>query len=140
MSNWDAYIDNLVSHSKDSSGTEHIDKACIIGLDNGAAWTSAAHAKSLNLSADEARTIADAFKRKDFSSFTTSGIYCESKKYQFLRELDKAVFAKAKGSGGLTLQSSKSAVVIAHTVEGGQHGCTNKAVGIIVDYLESLNM
>ena len=41
---WDSYIDNLIAQSKDTAGQSHCDKACIIGLDGGAKWTSDAHA------------------------------------------------------------------------------------------------
>ena len=41
---WDSYIDNLVAQTKDSSGSAHCDRAAIIGIDGGAAWTSAATA------------------------------------------------------------------------------------------------
>ena len=41
---WDSYIDNLIAQSKDTNGTAHLDKACIIGLDGGASWTTAGHA------------------------------------------------------------------------------------------------
>lgn len=37
---WDSYIDNIIAQSKDSSGKAHIDRACIIGLDGGAPWTT----------------------------------------------------------------------------------------------------
>ena len=37
---WDSYIDNLIAQSKDAKGTVHVDKACIIGLDGGAQWTT----------------------------------------------------------------------------------------------------
>jgi profilin len=47
---WDSYIDNLVAQSKDSSGTAHCDRACIIGLDGGAPWTTAAHANAFKVS------------------------------------------------------------------------------------------
>ena len=47
---WDSYIDNLIAQSKDSSGTAHIDRGCIIGLDGGAAWTTAGHACALKVS------------------------------------------------------------------------------------------
>jgi len=40
---WDSYIDNLIAQTKDASGSEHCDKACIIGIDGGAAWTTAGH-------------------------------------------------------------------------------------------------
>ena len=43
---WDSYLDNLVAQSNDSTGTPHVDKACIIGLDGGAKWTTDSHAKA----------------------------------------------------------------------------------------------
>lgn len=71
----------------------------------------------------------------------SSGIRAEGNKYQFLREEDgKVVYAKKKGDGSITLQASKTAIVIAHCQEGGQQGNTNKGVAVIAEYLESLGM
>jgi profilin len=71
----------------------------------------------------------------------STGIRSENEKYQFLREEDKkVVYAKKKGNGAITLQASKTAIVIAHCPEGGQQGNTNKAVAVIAEYLESLGM
>lgn len=71
----------------------------------------------------------------------TSGIRVETEKYQFLREEDgKIVFAKKKGLGALTMQTSKTAIVIGHCPEGSQQGNLNKGVGVIAEYLESLGM
>jgi len=138
---WDSYIDNLVQQSKDGEGQEHTDKACIIGLDGGASWTTAGHALALKLEAEESANIAKAFKSKDFTPFMAGGIFAEGIKYQFLREEDnKIVFGKKKDHGALTLQSSKTAIVIGHTKEGCQQGNSNKAVGVIAEYLESLGM
>ena len=47
---WDSYIDNLLAQTKDSSGTAHADRACIIGLDNGASWTTAGHPNAMKVS------------------------------------------------------------------------------------------
>lgn len=89
----------------------------------------------------EAANIARCFKSKDFTAFMTSGIRAAGVKYQFLREEDsKIVYGKKKESGAITLQASKTAIVIGHTPEGCQQGNTNKAVGVIADYLESLGM
>lgn len=80
-------------------------------------------------------------KSKDFTPFMSGGIHCEGVKYQFLREEDgKVVFGKKKDQGAITLQASKTAIVIAHTREGCQQGTTNKGVGVIADYLEGLGM
>ena len=43
---WDSYIDNLIAQSKDAGGTVHVDKACIIGIDGGAKWTTDGHANA----------------------------------------------------------------------------------------------
>lgn len=71
----------------------------------------------------------------------TGGLTCEGQKYQFLREEDKKiVYAKKKGLGAVTLQASKTAIVIGHCPEGGQQGNLNKGVAVIAEYLEGMNM
>lgn len=138
---WDGYIDNLVSQSKDGAGSAHVDKAVIIGLDGGAKWTSDGHARAFKLSKAECAEIARCFKSKDFTPFMTGGIRCEGSTYLFLREEDgKVVLGKAKGRGAISLRASKTAIVIGHCPEGCQPGNTNKAVGVVADYLESVNM
>lgn len=138
---WDSYIDNLVAQTKDSSGTAHADRACIIGLDGGASWTTAGHAHALKLQGQEGANIGKCFKAKDFTAFMSGGIYAEGTKYQFLRvEDDKIVFGKKKDNGALTMQASKTAIVIGHTKEGCQQGNVNKGVSVIAEYLESLGM
>jgi len=133
---WDSYIDNLIGHA----GASNCDRACIIGID-GSAWTTTSHACAMNMSGTEVANIARCFKSKDFTSLMASGVMAESVKYQFLREDEgKLVLAKKKDHGALVLGATKTAVVIAHTPEGGQQGKTNQGVCVIVDYLESLNM
>jgi len=79
---------------------------------------------------------------KQFEVFQTSGVKIAGVKYQFLRDADdgKIVLAKKKGEGAITMQSTKTAVVIAHVEEGKQQGAVNKGVAVIAEYLESLNM
>lgn len=138
---WDSYIDNLIGQSKGPGGEANIDKACIIGLDGGAKWTSDGHGSAFKLAGDECAQIAKAFKGKDFTPFMASGIHAEGVKYQFLREEDgKLVLGKKKDAGAVSMQASKTAIVIGHCPEGGQQGMTNKAVGVIAEYLESINM
>ena len=70
-----------------------------------------------------------------------SGVFAEGVKYQFLREEEgKVVFGKKKEQGAITLQASKTAIVIGHCPEGGQQGNTNKGVAVIAEYLEGLGM
>ena len=69
------------------------------------------------------------------------GVWAEGVKFQFLREEDgKLVIAKKKDFGAVTLQASKTAIVIGHCPEGGQQGNLNKGVSVIAEYLESLGM
>ena len=83
--------------------------------------------KLYDMQGAEAQNIAKCLKSKDFTSFQASGIFAEGKKYQFLREEDgKVVYGKLKGNGGITLQASRTAVVIAHCPEGSQQGNANK--------------
>ena len=71
----------------------------------------------------------------------SSGILAEGTKYQFLRvQDDKLVLGKKKEQGAISLQCSKTAVVIGHCPEGGQQGNLNKGVAVIAEYLESLGM
>jgi len=108
---------------------------------DGSKWTSDGHANSIKITAHEAQAIGAAFKGKNWSTFQSSGILLEGVKYQFLRtEDDKIALGKKKDMGAVTLHASKTAVVIAHTKEGSQHGTTNKGVAVIGDYLETLNM
>ena len=138
---WDSYLDNLIAQSKDATGATHIDKCCIIGLDGGGKWTTDAHASAFKIVPTEGASIAKCFKTKDFTAFMTNGIMAEGTTYLFLREEDKKVaYGKKKGSGAITIQASKTALVIAHCPEGGQQGNTNKGVAVIAEYLESLGM
>ena len=137
---WDSYIDNLIAQAKDGGGQTHVDKVCIIGLD-GARWTSDDHSAALQLWPVEAENIARCFKTKDFTVFMTNHVRIEGRNYRFLRELDeKIIYARCKKVGGVTLQASKTAIVIAHCPEGSQQGNCNKGVAVIAEYLESLGM
>lgn len=131
---WDSYIDNLIGHTVDNC-----DKACIIGLD-GSKWTTDAHAKSIKISGAEAATIGRVFQSGDFSPLQASGIMMEGLKYQFLRGEENLILGKKKDNGAITMQKTKTAIVIGHTKEGGAAGNTNKGVAVIADYLESLGM
>ena len=137
---WDSYLDNLCQQSNDASGKPHCGKAAIISLDGGASWTTPNHPHGIQLTAAEGQKIAQMMKSGDFTSAQANGIVLEGIKYQFLREDGKVAFAKKKDHGAITIQKSKSAVVIGHTSEGSQQGNTNKAVGVIADYLESVGM
>lgn len=136
---WNDYIDNLIAQSKGSSGEANIDKACIIGLENGNMWTTQENPHVLRIEPGEGRIIAECLRKKDFTRFSTD-IRVEHVGYIFLRDIDNKMVLARRCDDGITMQASKSAVVIAHTREGGQQGITNKAVAKIADYLESVNM
>ena len=48
-SSWDSYIDNLIAQTADSKGDVHADKACIIGIEGGAPWTTSGHPNALKV-------------------------------------------------------------------------------------------
>jgi len=131
---WDGYLDNLAGHCAGA-----MDKGAIIGFD-GSKWTTDGHAMSLKITPAEAKTIGAAMQSQEFSSFQASGIFIEGLKYQFLRGEETIVLGKKKDHGAITLQASKTAVVIAHQIEGKSPGLVNKGVGVIAEYLESLGM
>lgn len=131
---WDGYIDNLMGQCAGSC-----DAACIIGMD-GSLWTTAAHANQIPITAGEAKTIGKAMSSNDPSGFQTGGIIVGGIKYQFLRFEDPIALGKKKDHGAITIQKSKTAVVIGHVKEGAQQANVNKGVGVIAEYLESLGM
>ena len=45
---WNSYIDTVKAYSRDAVGKEHIDKACIIGLD-GVRYTDDTHPSSVKV-------------------------------------------------------------------------------------------
>ncbi len=139
MSGWDAYIDNLIQHST-KSGFAHIDKACIVGKDGGAMWTSATHPSALKVSGEEsAKIAANVFAPNPVANFGAQGILAEGVKYQFLRydQDAKCALGKKKEHGSITAQATKIAVIIAHCPEGGQHGLCNNADSKVAEHLES---
>lgn len=137
---WDSYIDNLITNTKDGSGSINCEKACIITL-VGNKLTTDGHASALKLSSSEVENIARSFKSKDFTSFMSGGINAEGTRFQFLRDEDgKIVHAKKKGSGTLIMAASKTTVVIGKGAEGMDAGKLLEGVSMIREYLESLNM
>merc|ERR1711962_117075 len=134
---WDSYIDSVIGGSKQSC-----DKVCVIGLQDGTSWTSAAHASNLAASPEELKKIANLMKAEDYTTFQTEGIFLGDTKYRFLRsDPDEGlVLGKLKENGAITIQKSVTAVIIAHVIEGKNQGDVNGAVKVVVDYLKGLNM
>lgn len=134
---WDQYLENLCSRTESPTG-KHCTKACIIGLDGGAKWTTNNHANSLKISEAESVTASKNFANGD-AGFSTCGIVVEDVKYQFLRSIDGETFLFKKGGhGALSMQASKTAIIIAFTPEGCQQGSTNTALDAVVKYLDSI--
>ena len=135
---WDSYIENLIAQSRDTSGNPHVDKVCIIGLDTGAKWTTDSHARAFKIHPREAQTIASVFMKKDFSPFIDIGVSLDETNYKFIKEEDQRIVYARYDRSGVTMQCTKTAVVIAHTPEGCQQGCTNIAVNRVASWLEEL--
>ena len=102
-------------------------------------WTTQENPHVLMLTPGEGMIIAECFRKKDFTAFSTD-IHVENEGYIFLRDIDNKMVLARRCNAGITMQASKSAVVIARTREGGQQGITNIAVAKIAYYLESVNM
>ena len=133
---WDGYVDSVLGNANVSG--QNTDKAAIVGQD-GSVWTTEHQGKGLKISAGEAAALAKAVSSKDFSGMQAGGLFIEGVKYQFLRHEDgKIVQAKKKDHGAISCVASKSAIVIAHTIEGQQAGQSTKAAGAIAEYLEGL--
>jgi len=131
---WDGYLDNLAGHCGGA-----MDVGAIIGLD-GSKWTSDDHQMSLKITAAEAKTIGAAMRSQDFTTFQANGIHIAGVKYQFLRGDENLALGKKKDNGAITMQASKTAIVIGHMIEGKSQGNVNKGVAVIAEYLESLGM
>ena len=58
---WDSYVENRFAQTRDPLAVTHCDGACIIGLNDGAPWTTAGRQEKDN--------IAGCFKAKYFSAF-----------------------------------------------------------------------
>jgi len=132
-------FDNLIAQTKDDKGEVHCDRACIIGIDGGGPWTTKDNPSAIKLQGQEGVIIANRFKNKDFTPFMASGIYVEDKYYFFLRGDDDVVYAR-RGGEAVTLQATKTAVIITHCPVGSQQGFTNKGVNVIAEYLLLLDM
>lgn len=130
---WDNQLEKLIA----SAAGAAISKATFINLDGGAVLVSANFPKSIQISPAEGVKIAQMMKSGDFTSAQANGILLEGVKYQFLRDEGKVVYAKKKDNGSITIQKTKSLVIIAKTPEGAQQGNTNAAVSTFADLLES---
>ena len=130
---WTTYIKNVRAYSKNSC-----DKAAIIGLD-GNVLTSTTALNSLNISPTEAATIATAFSNKAYDAeFRSNGVTVDGVTYKYLKhdEDEQQVMAKKKECGAITMQASKTAVVIGHTFEGAKQEFTNIGVDSAADFLK----
>lgn len=137
MLNWDHQLDLIREHSADATGAIHANKVCIISLEDGTILTKPDQDHTFDISAQEAKTIADAFREKDFSTFKENGVNIENRSYKFINsDDDKIVFAKEIYLGTITMRSSLTTVLIGFTQEGYHQANTNLALEEIANYLE----
>jgi len=138
--NWDAYIDNLVEHSR---GT--IAQAAILGMDGGM-WTSNSRSNSLRIenSADLASKIKRAFEGIGIHDITLS---VNEVNYKISSVGDVQQFWRGDGPGKikmfLNIVRTKTAyiVVVGELKDHATVGVANEAANILADYIaESLQM
>ena len=141
MLDWDYQLDIIREDSKDSTGAVNAHKVCILCLEDGSILTKIEQDHTFNISQEEAKTISNAFKTKDFTAFKKDGINLEEINYMFTNSVDdKIVFAKKQDLGTLTMQSTSTKVIIGFTQEGYQQSGTNLALKNIARYFEKINL
>ncbi|CAD5123796.1 DgyrCDS12107 [Dimorphilus gyrociliatus] len=131
---WESYVDNMIAHS-----IQNADKGAIIGLDGGIWTPHSGQQNILELSGEEAQTIARVIQSGDVSAFQANGCKVEGVKYNFLRETVGLYIFKKKEHGGLSMAKTTKAVVIGHYAEGKTHEQVNLGVAKISEYMKSLN-
>ena len=100
-------------------------------------WTTECHAANFKLSQAECTNISRNIRAGELGHNLYNGIFLAGEKYQYLRfdTETQTVLGKRIGNGAVTIQPSKSAIVIGHCPESGQHGLCNNAVSKIVEHL-----
>ena len=136
---WDSYADSLIGGYCEY----HADKMAIVGIETASSWTTPGTETTMNITPEEATTVANIFKDWDLGKAQASfsgGIFLEGNKYRFLRadDDDKLVVGKLKDHGSVILQRAEQCVVIAHTAEGKQQGKVNDGTSKMVEYLKSV--
>lgn len=121
---WDSYIDRLVS-----SG--HVDKAAILGIDDGTAW---AQSPTLKITPAEGKALTAGLKNA--SSLSSSGIVVSATKFFYLQSDDSQIQGK-QGTSGISIAKGKKCLVIGIYKDGMAAGNCRKQVESICDYLKN---
>ncbi|CAH1773773.1 unnamed protein product [Owenia fusiformis] len=140
---WNAWIDSLISNSRNLKGEPQIDKACIIGLRDGGLWHRADHPNALILKEEEANKIARVFRGKEIAPFVNDGIPIAGHDYVYF-DGDDVVDVVAKGRNasedGIYLYTSKTAIVIGHCPSMNDQTLADKTISDIAQKLKDLEL
>lgn len=136
MLDWDHQLDLIREHSQDATGAVNAHKVSIISLEDGEILTKPNQEHTFEITQEEAKTIAQVFKDKNFDEFKQNGINIENTNFRYLNAEGKTVFARKQYYGSLTIQATLKTVIIAFTQEAYQQTNTNLAVRYIAEYFE----
>lgn len=121
-------LDALITLSRGTDGTPHIDLLRAIGRD-GSVLGDANGPTALPISDSEAVVIADAFATRDHSPFHQAGVHVGGKKYFFIRDDDDGDVMLARRDGeGLCFQAFGDQILIVHSPLGATQGMANAAL------------
>ncbi len=141
MLDWDYQLDIIREDSKDSTGAINAHKISIVSLNDGEILTSIDQNHTFKISQEEANIISNVFKIKDFDTFIKDGINIENINYKFINSPnDEMVFGKKEDLGTLTIQKTKTKIIIGFTQDGYQQSGTNKALKNIARYFEKIKI
>ncbi|XP_068202234.1 profilin-like [Palaemon carinicauda] len=126
MLTWNDYV------SKQLTGTGNVSQGAIAGLD-GSIW---AISEGWGVTEQECKAIATGFTNP--SGFHQSGVTCAGERYIFLSG-NESVLRARKGSQGIHVAKTNTAIIIAKYDEPIQPGQCAATVEALADYLKSVN-
>ena len=133
VGSWNYVLQRLIGRCIGSG----CDKGAIIGLD-GELWTPPIQDFVLRLTDDQIRSIASGMN--NFKDYYTGDkvIRVGGKIYKVIRKNDVKGIVKGKldGDGYIIMQKTKTAVIMAHAIEGSILANTDEAVDYVAQYLK----
>ena len=131
---WNAYIDMLIANAEGNC-----DKGCIFSFEDGGMWTS--HLKHLHITPAETKGIIEKWMGVDPKAmvdyYGVNGIIIGGVHYRFSRADDGFLHFNDSEKGKIVMQRTKTAVIVAHTPQGGNPHKTFQAAVDVGEYLEN---
>ena len=120
-------IDRLLALGVDRDGHPHVDRVAFVGLDGVPVPSN--HVAALPITADEARALAEAFRRRDHARFHHPGLRVAGRRFVFLREENGGSLILAGRDGyGLCVEETSAGLVLVQSAPGMDQGSANVAL------------